>query len=257
MHRIALFAVFAAALFAQNSTKPAPKPPAGVDEALRARITEFYHYHVTEEYRKAEKLVAEDSQDIYYTHNKPHYLNFEIANIDYSDDFTKANVRVTCEQYLHGPGFEGKPMKTPSTSTWKLVDGKLFWYASPEELARGPFGRMANPGSKATEGSASQMPAVPSSFDFVLNRVKLDKTSVVVMPNETQQLTVTNTAPGEMRLTLTQTLPGIEVTVDKAVLQSGEKAVVTLKMNDNPHTGTMSFRVDPTGETLAWKVTRQ
>src|SRR3954470_18372945 len=257
MHRIALFAVFVTALFAQNAAKPAPKPPAAVDEALRARITEFFHYHITEEYRKAEKLVAEDSQDFYYVHNKPHYLTFEIAEIEYLDNFTKAKVRGMAEQFFHFPGFEAKPLKAPATSTWKLIDGKWFWYVDADELAKGPMGRMANPGSKANSSAAAQAPQIPTSPDFVLNRVKLDKTLVVVMPNETQQLTITNTAPGEMRLTLTQTLPGIEVTVDKSVLQSGEKALVTLKTNENPHTGIMSFRVDPTGETLAWQVKRQ
>jgi hypothetical protein len=257
MHRIALLAVFATAMFAQNATKPAPKPPAGIDEALRARITEFFQYHITEEYRKAEKLVAEDSQDFYYVHNKPHYLTFEITNIEYLDNFTKAKVRGMAEQYFHGPGFEGRPLKAPSTSTWKLIDGKWFWYVDADELAKGPFGKMANAGSKATSASAGQMPPIPTSIDFVLNQVKLDKTTVVLMPNETQELTVTNTAPGEMKLTLTQTLPGIEVTLDKSVLKSGEKAVVILKSDDNPHSGTMAFRVDPTGETLSWQVKRQ
>jgi len=256
MHRIALLAVSATALLAQNTPQPAPKPPAGVDEALRARITEFYQYHVNEEYRKAEKLVAEDSQDIYYIHNKPHYLSFQISNIEYLDHFTKAKARVLCEQYVAVLGFEGRPMKTPSTSTWKLVNGQWFWYVDPEELSRGPMGRMANAGSKAT--GASPVPtSIPTTPDFALNQVKLDKRLVVLKPEETQQLTITNTAPGEMRLSLTQTLPGIEVTIDHPVLQTGEKAIVTLKANDNPHIGTMSVRVDPTGEILAWEVKRQ
>src|SRR3954452_7382016 len=108
MHRIALLALCAAALFAQKAPKAPPKPPARVDEALRARITEFYQYHVSEEYRKAEKLVAEDSQEFYYIHNKPHYLSFQIATIEYLDHFTKAKVSALCEQYFHGPGFEGR-----------------------------------------------------------------------------------------------------------------------------------------------------
>src|SRR3954468_7432614 len=153
MHRIALFAVFATALFAQNAAKPAPKPPAAVDEALRARITEFFHYHITEEYRKAEKLVAEDSQDFFYVHNKPHYLSFEIKTIAYSDNFTKAKVSVLCEQFFNGIGFSGKPLKSPPTSTWKIEDGKWMWYVDQDELAKGPFGKMANAGSKAAAGT--------------------------------------------------------------------------------------------------------
>ena len=77
MHRIVLLTVLATALFAQKAPKAPPKPPARTDEALRARITEFYQYHVSEDYRKAEKLVSEDSQDFYYAHNKPHYLTLK------------------------------------------------------------------------------------------------------------------------------------------------------------------------------------
>src|SRR3954470_14312898 len=128
MHRIALLAVLATALFAQKVPKAPPKPPARVDEALRARITEFYQYHVNEDYRKAEKLVSEDSQDFFYAHNKPHYLSFRITTIEYLDNFTKAKVTAICEQYLHGLGFEGRPLMVPSTSTWKVVDGKWYWW---------------------------------------------------------------------------------------------------------------------------------
>src|SRR4051812_45774654 len=184
MHRIALFLVFAAALCAQKAPKAPPKPPARVDQALRARITEFYQYHVDEEYRKAEKLVAEDSQDFFYAHNKPHYLTFQIASIEYLENFTKAKVSAMCEQYFHGLGFEGKPMKAPSTSTWKLEKGTWFWYVDKAELSRGPMGQMANAGSKATAATA-QLPTIPTSFDFVLNQVKLDKNLVILKPNET------------------------------------------------------------------------
>jgi hypothetical protein len=257
MHRIALFAAFAAALFAQKPANPPAKPPAAVDQALRARITEFYQYHVTEEYRKAENLVADDSKDFFYAHNKPHYLNFEIRTIEYSDHFTKAKVSALCEQYFHGVGFEGRPLKAPSTSTWKLVKGKWFWYLDPEELTRGPFGKMGNAGSKAGGAASKEPPAIPTSYGFVLGQVKLDRTSVVLKPNETQELTVTNNAPGTMTLVMSEILPGITVTMDKAILKSGEKAVLTLKADDNPHSGTMSFRVDPMGEIVAWEVKRQ
>src|SRR5690349_19556011 len=63
MLRFALPTLLAAVAFAQNPADPFNRPPAGVDQALRARIHEFFQYHVTQEFRKAEKVVAEDSQD--------------------------------------------------------------------------------------------------------------------------------------------------------------------------------------------------
>jgi hypothetical protein len=256
MLRFALLAALAAVSFAQTAPAPGPKPPAEVDQALRERIKEFYQYHVTEEYRKAEKLVAEDSQDMYYVASKPHYLSFEIKTIAYLDNFTRAKVTVLCEQILHDPIFSGKPMKLPSTSTWKLENGKWMWYVDEEELSKGPFGKMANAGSKPASNAPVTPTNIPTSLDYVLGKVKLDKTTMVIKPNTTQQLTITNEAPVSVGIVVAQRLPGYEITIDKANLNTGEKAVVTLKTDENPHAGELTFSVNPTGEILVLTVKR-
>src|SRR5437868_2594034 len=79
MLRIGLLALFAAICLAQNN--PFNKPPADVDAALRARITEFYDYHVKGQFRKADELVAEDTKEYYFESRKPQYLSFEISRI--------------------------------------------------------------------------------------------------------------------------------------------------------------------------------
>jgi hypothetical protein len=258
MLRLSLAAVVVTAAFAQTATEPAPQPPAAVDEALRARITEFYQLHVTGEYRKAEKLVAEDSQDIYYEHGKPKYLSFEIKTIAYSDNFTKAKVSVTCEQHVSGLGNLGRAVKMPSTSSWKVVDGKWFWWADPEELARGPMGRSANAGTKPGAGAKAPAPdSIPTTPDFAMGKVKWEKETLAVKPNSTYQLTITNSSAGTSSLVLKQILPGIELSIDKANLNPGEKAVVTFKTNDNPHSGVIAFQVDPLGEIISVVVKRQ
>jgi hypothetical protein len=241
MFRIALLAALAAGAFAQN----APKPPAGVDQALRARIKEFYEYHVTEEYRKAEKLVAADSQDVYYIHNKPHYFSFDIEKIEYLDKFKKARVTVLCEQTMNGVGFAGKKVKAPSTSSWKLEKGKWYWYADPEEIATGPMGKSANAGTKATGATP---PDINKPLD--LGAIKADKESVDAKPNTTQQVTISNGTPGSVSLVLHQNLPGWEVSFDKANLNPGEKAVATFKTGDNPHGGEIQIMVNPFGQII-------
>src|SRR5215472_12205106 len=122
MLRTCLLALFAACLFGQGDD-PFNRPPADVDQALRARIQEFYQLHVKGDFRHAEELVAEDTKDFYYSHNKPKYLSAEISRIEYSDRFTKAKATVLCEQYVMLPGFTDKPIKVPTPSTWKLIDG--------------------------------------------------------------------------------------------------------------------------------------
>jgi hypothetical protein len=253
MLRFALLGVLASASFAQS----AGEPPAEVDQALRARITEFYQLHVTGEYRKAEKMVAEDSQDIYYEHNKPKYLSFEIKTIAYAENFTKAKVSVTCEQYVPGLATLGRPVKMPSTSSWKVVDGKWYWYADPEELARGPMGKSANAGTKPAPGAAQPGEVkIPTTPDFALGKVKLEKDSLAVKPNETYTMFISNGSQGTASLSMAQVLPGIQVTIDKPSLNPGEKAVVTFKTNENPHSGVIAFQVDPLGEVLGIAVKR-
>src|SRR6185503_11638050 len=98
MLRLAFFALLTPAIYAQNPADLFNKPPADVDQALRARITEFYQYHVKQQFRQAEALVAEDTKEFFYTHNKPQYLSFEIARIEYSENFTRAKATMLTEQ---------------------------------------------------------------------------------------------------------------------------------------------------------------
>src|ERR1035437_3723409 len=128
MHRFALFALIAASAFAQPNEPFKPKPPADVDAALRARLQEFFDLHVKGQPRKAEELVAEDTKDFFYGRNKPKYISCEISRIDYSENFTKANAMMLCDQYIMVPGFSDHPMKVPTPSTWKLENGKWYWY---------------------------------------------------------------------------------------------------------------------------------
>src|SRR5664280_1083651 len=148
MLRFTLLAVFATGLFAQDAGDLFNKPPADVDLALRARITAYYDLHVKGEFRKAEALVADDSQDFYYNASKTKYLSFEIARIEYSDNFTRAKATVVCEQYIMLPGFMGKPMRIPMPSTWKLVDATWYWYLDPESLRATPFGKITPGGPR-------------------------------------------------------------------------------------------------------------
>lgn len=142
MVRFCLILLCAAASLAQTPRDPA-KPPDDVDQALRARVDEFFQDHVTAQFRKAELLVAEDSKDYYYNRNKPHYIKYMgITNIHYSDNFSKAAVSVNVLSPVAIPGFGGGPPTVPVPSTWKIENGKWCWYVEPEPFLRTPFGVM-------------------------------------------------------------------------------------------------------------------
>ena len=251
MLRFILLAIFAAGSFAQNAGDLFNKPPADVDQALRARITAFFDLHVKGEFRKAEALVAEDTKDIYYSSNKTQYLSYEIGRIDYSDNFTRAKATVLTEQYIMLPGFMGKPIKIPIPSTWKLVDGTWYWYVDPESLRMTPFGKLS-PGPGPAPKS---LPEIPTTIpDFIYTQVKADKASVALKAGESGQVTITNSAPGAMNISLTGSVPGVEVKLDRTVLKAGEKAVLTVRAGDNAKSGVLSIQVVQTNQVIPIQV---
>jgi hypothetical protein len=247
MFRIFGLLICSMVCFAQTPADLFNRPPADVDQALRARITEFYQDHVDGKFRQAESLVAEETRDFFYSGNKPKYLSFEITRIDYLEGYTRAKAIVLCEQFVLMPGFTDKPLKVPTPSTWKLVDGQWYWYVDPDQLSLTPFGKM-KPGS----GIASGKPVIPKPEDmnFIFNLVKADKAAVSLAPGGTEQVTISNTAQGPMSLSLSGAPPGVEVKLDRMDLSAGEKAVLSLRAGADAKPGVLSVRVEQTNQVI-------
>jgi hypothetical protein len=255
MNRFACFALFAALAFGQPNDPFQPRPPKEVDAALRARVQEFFDLHVKGQFRKAEELVAEDTKDYFYNGNKPKYLSFEISRIEYSAKFTKAKVTVVCEQNINMPGFAGHPMKMPAASTWKLENGKWYWYVDQDALLNTPWGRM-RPGPSPENGAPAPPPlAIPTSADFVYKLIRLDKTAVQLRAGESAEVTVTNGAPGPMTISVPAALPGLEAKLDKSTLPAGGKATLTLRASEGAKSGVLHVQVEPTMQLLPLQIT--
>jgi hypothetical protein len=243
-----------------------------VDEALRARMSQFYQLHVTGEYRKAESLVSEETKDWFYEHNKPKYLSFEIRSITYSENFTKAKATVICEQIIPLPGFAGKPMKVPGASDWKLVDGQWYWYVPLEAMRSFPFGKAAisdeqaaasaraaasGKSAPAARGGMPSPDSIPTSADFIMNKMKPDKTSIDLKAGSSATVTFRNTAPGTMTIQITQWPKGVEISPAFASLKTGESAALTVKAVDGAKSGDIGVMVSPTNEILTIKIAIQ
>jgi hypothetical protein len=252
MFRLSMIALFAAALSAQDPGELFHKPPEDVDQALRARVTEFFELHVKGDFRRAEALVAEDTKDFFYNGNKPRYLSFEITQIKYNEDFTRAHVMVMCEQHIHMPGFDGKPMKVPTPSDWKLEDGKWCWYVDQEQLHNTPFGRMWV-GSSPAAGSAAPPTSIPTLQQFY-GMFKADKDSVDLPAGGIEKVTISNGSPGSMTVQLLGSLTGIEAKFDQTQVKAGERAVLTLHASEKAKSGTLQLRIDPVGKIIAIRV---
>jgi hypothetical protein len=252
MYRILIFASLATAAFAQNPADLFNRPPAGVDQALRARITEFFHYHVTGEHRKAEELVAEDTKDYFYDGNKPRYLSFEIGKIEYSDGYTKAKAMVTVKMPVMLPGFNGKVMDIPTACYWKLIDGKWYWYLDAAMRNASPMGEM-KPGPPSG-GDAPPRPVIAASLQELFAQVKADKAAVEVKPGSADQIVITNGMVGPINLTVQGKVEGIEAAFDRVEIKPGEKATLTVKATDGAKAGVLTVRVQQTGQTIPIQV---
>src|SRR5580658_2939209 len=102
-------------------------PPAGVDQALRARANEFFQDFVDGQYRKAFTMVAEEAQDEYFGSPKAELRAFKIDNIKYNDEFTEAVVNLIVKRVWKFQGQEMVP-EVPMSTTWKIENGKWVWY---------------------------------------------------------------------------------------------------------------------------------
>jgi len=110
----------------------AQTPPADVDAALRARASEFLQYHVDGSFRKAMDLVADDTKDYYFASAKLKLRGFRLKEIEYFDNFSKAKVTAEIDRTwaIHG---EEVPVTVFMTTTWKVENGKWFWYYNVDE----------------------------------------------------------------------------------------------------------------------------
>lgn len=114
---------------------PAPAPPAETDQALRARVTEFFQDFIDGKFRAAINLVAEDTQDYYFASPKAEIRAFKIDGIEYSDDFSKAVVTLTATKlwHLRAEGFsQDEVVPGPMDTTWKIENGKWVFYDKPQ-----------------------------------------------------------------------------------------------------------------------------
>ena len=240
------------------------KPPADVDEALRDRIGKFYQAHVDKKFRQADQYVAEDTKEFYYEANKPAYLGFEIRSIAYSDNFTRAKAIVACKTHVPIPGFS-EPVMAPIPSTWKIENGQWVWYVDQSMGRDTPFGRMKPAeGATASGGGLPAMPSGPELQASLWKNVKADKNQVQLQAGEESsgEVTISSKMPGSISLRLDYSkMPGLDVSLDRAELKSGEQAKLRFHYTPQTHPGlkTSEVRVmvQPTNQVIPVAVSFQ
>ncbi len=248
----------AAACFAQTAPPDAPKPPADVDQALRARINEFYGLLLKKEYRKAEALIADDTKDYYYGIGKPDFTKFELLEIRYSENFTRATAITQCAQKVQQPGFPLGEWNLKVPSLWKYENGNWYWYVN-QSVVVSPVGIVQK--VEAGNGAAVSAPAIASGIpkefaktpDFALGKVGADKKMVTLEGDKAEKVIIVNGSPGEIRLSMPKQL-GLDFQLEPAVLAAGEKAVLTMRATKDSLSGVLGVQIIPTGEILTIQV---
>jgi hypothetical protein len=258
MRSLAIIALLASAAAAQDTSELFNRAPKSVDDALRARISEFYEAHVSGEFRKAEALVAEDTKDFFYDHDKPRYLGFEIKTIEYSDGYTRAKATILLEQRIMLPGFAGKVMKVPTPSYWKIEDGKWCWYVDMAKLNETPFGIMKpGPPAKGDASPEAVIANLPTNTDQLMNLIRADKSALTLSAGESGQVVIDNGMKGPVTVSVEGKLLGVEAAFDRDTIPAGEKATLTVKTAAGAQSGALNVRVLPIGKVMPIKVTVQ
>ena len=246
-------------LLAQAPSDLTEDAPADIDQALRARITQFYGYFQAGKFKDAYTMVSADSQEQFFTLAKGQYKSFDVIKIRYTKDFAKAIVLTAVKTEMHFHGVS-TPTTYPLTSNWKIVNGEWDWYYEAPDLIATPFSPTGSIPAPKDDAAASKQ-QVPSDINSmarqILTSVKLDKASVQLQANAPSRdvVHVRNEMPGEVTLTLGGiNLPGLKVTLSKTTLSANEESIVTFEWTPQKTapTGhpTARVQVDPVGKVL-------
>lgn len=199
----------------------AQTPPPDVDQALRARVAQFFQAHVDGKWRDALALVAEDSKDQFLERGKQRILGFAVEKITWSDEFRQAEVLVFVEGDSLIPGIGPVKGKRPVTTAWKLVDGQWFWVSEPKE-EQTPFGTL-KPGAGTPAPLPEAKPGLPpgaSPAVVLANRSALgvdkDRIELKAAERSSAAVVVNNPLNGWVKLeTGLPEVPGLTARLEK------------------------------------------
>lgn len=248
----ALLAVGAATAPAQSSDPFRAAPPE-LEEALKARVSQFYEYFKMAKFRQAEDLVVEEAKEQFYSAKKSRIFGYEIRNMKFSEDLKEAHVLVTCLTPV--PGLGSKPLSVPLPSTWKSIDGEWYLYfetRKPGVEHDSPAGKMHFSQELGTHGSltASQPTTLESLKEmYAVTPSSLEFSSRTADP-VTKSFRVENRSKGELTVqTESKGMPGVTIDAGAGEIAAGESLTVSVTYVPSSHVGPgeypLQFSVQP------------
>ena len=214
------------------SQQPFQKAPSGVEEALRARVSEHYTFFQESKFRQAEALVTEESKDAFYNMNKARHMGFSIAGVTFADDVKSARVLVTLMMLI--PMMGSRPLPFPVSTKWKLVDGE--WYAhfplpKPGDVVQTPFGpkkiveRKFAPRTPIETAPRPDLKSVGRMFR--IDRDALEFPTSAPEPVQ-ESILIENQSRGELTVRpISKPIKGVKMKLTPASISPGEEGVLT------------------------------
>jgi hypothetical protein len=214
-----------------------PKVPEKIDKALRARVTEFFQYHVDGTFKKALDLVADETQDEYFNSAKIKLKSFKLDDIKYSDKFDKATVTTTITRDWE-IRMQNNVVTLPMVTTWKLEHGKWVWYHNKQGEWLTPMGPSDYKAiTKNADGTLNvpkiNQDTVAEAAKSIMNSTGADKLDVRFEPGKkgSDQVVFRNGAMGEVQLEMTpiDPVPGLTFKFDKLNVAAGKSAALSFQ----------------------------
>ena len=216
-----------AALANDKQPNPFRHAPPEVEEALRARVTQFYSFFKAGKFRQAEELVTEESKDLFYNSQKKPLLGFQVGAITFGEDFKEANVLVNVDALV--PFMGARPLKIPVAGKWRWVNDDWFLHMETRSV-EGPFGKMkrqevSTGDTSGAFGGGLGQGITPEAFRsmYQLNRTEVKFPAASDKP---VKRSVTFVNPGPARLTLERQgseIAGLLVEPGEGPLEPGER----------------------------------
>lgn len=220
------------------------KAPEAVDAALRARVDQFFQYHVTGDYRKALALVAEDTQDAYFAQGKMKLKSFKLDSVEWlNDNFTKARVTLTVVRDWQ-IRMQSAETIIPMVTDWKIEEGKWVWYYDLKDRWLTPMGPSnIEPPKRNADGTVDvpknlSAEIIAARARAILQTAGLDKGEIRLDAHAPSDRAIfTNSAQGPVGLSLdgVPEIQGFSARLDKNEVPLGGTAGVTISYaSDTP-----------------------
>ena len=231
-----LIAVIVSPGMAQDAAALFEKAPPHIEEALRERVDFFFQAHVDGKFRLADAVVHEDSKDAFFASAKRQYKSYDIIRINYSEDFTRADVVVSVETDFTFPAIGKQVVNIAVASKWRYDQDQWWWYLPPaaEGGRESPFGKLTPSDVEGAANPAERLQKMPKPED-IQNLIKVEKRMAVVdcAAGKTDTIVIQNDMNGPISVRLSPPDP------DGYIAEPGS--------GDVPPNGNLSivFRCDP------------